>query len=114
MIYLLEHYGFCNGVKNSIEILIKACKENKGVTLLHPLMHNDIEVEKLQNEYHFRTGKDDMLSNDAIVFSAHGHTKEEEEKYPSRIIGTISEVPNYEEWGTGKVKINGRVWIRIK
>ena len=83
MIYLLKHYGFCSGVKNSIEILIKACRENKEVTLLHPLMHNDMEVEKLQNEYHFRTGKDAMLSNDAIVFSAHGHTKEEEGKYHS-------------------------------
>lgn len=41
-------------------------------------------------------------------------TEEEEEKYPSRIIGTISEVSDYEEWGTGKVKTNGRVWIRIK
>lgn len=41
-------------------------------------------------------------------------TDEEEEKYPSRIIGTISEIPNYEEWGSGKVKVNGRVWIRIK
>ena len=41
-------------------------------------------------------------------------TEEEEEKYPSRIIGTISEVPDYEEWGSGKVKTNGRVWIRIK
>lgn len=41
-------------------------------------------------------------------------TEEEEEKYPSRIIGIISEVPDYEEWGTGKVKTNGRVWIRIK
>ena len=41
-------------------------------------------------------------------------TQEEEEKYPSRIIGTISEVPNYEEWGTGNIKVNGRVWIRIK
>ena len=41
-------------------------------------------------------------------------TEEEEEKYPSRIIGTISEIPDYEEWGTGKVKVNGRVWIRIK
>ncbi len=83
MIYLLKHYGFCNGVKNSIEILIKACRENKGVTLLHPLMHNDMEVEKLQSEYHFRTGKDAVLSFDAIVFSAHGHTKEEEEQYHS-------------------------------
>lgn len=83
MIYLLKHYGFCNGVKNSIEILIKACKENKDVTLLHPLMHNDMEVEKLQKEYHFKTGKDEVLSDDAIIVSAHGHTKEEEEQYHS-------------------------------
>lgn len=41
-------------------------------------------------------------------------TEEEEEKYPSRIIGTISEIPTYETWGTGNVKVNGRVWIRIK
>lgn len=41
-------------------------------------------------------------------------SEEEEEKYPSRIIGTISEIPTYEEWGTGKVKVDGRVWIRIK
>ena len=41
-------------------------------------------------------------------------TEEEEEKYPSRIIGTISEIPSYEEWGTGKVKVNGRIWIRIR
>ena len=41
-------------------------------------------------------------------------TEEEEERYPSRIIGTISEIPDYEEWGTGKVKVNGRIWIRIR
>lgn len=41
-------------------------------------------------------------------------TEKEEEKYPSRIIGTISEIPTYETWGTGNVEVNGRVWIRIK
>ena len=41
-------------------------------------------------------------------------TEDEERRYPSRIIGTISEIPSYEEWGTGKVKVNGRVWIRIR
>jgi len=41
-------------------------------------------------------------------------TEEEEEKYPSRIIGTISEIPTYETWGTGNVEVNGRVWIRIR
>lgn len=28
-------------------------------------------------------------------------------------IGTISAVPDYEEWGTGKVKVNERVWIKV-
>jgi hypothetical protein len=41
-------------------------------------------------------------------------TEEEEEKYPSRIIGTISAVPDYEEWGEDKVKVNGRIWIKVK
>lgn len=45
-------------------------------------------------------------------------TDEEVQKYPLSIIGTISAVPDYEEWGGGSdrdpVKVNGRVWIRIK
>lgn len=41
-------------------------------------------------------------------------TEEEEEKYPSRIIGTISAVPNYETWGAGNVEVNNRIWIKIK
>ena len=41
-------------------------------------------------------------------------TEEEEEKYPSRIIGTISEIPDYDTWGTGNVAIDGRIWIYVK
>ena len=41
-------------------------------------------------------------------------TREEIRNYPERIIGTVSEVPSYETWGTGDVKVNGRIWIRIK
>ena len=41
-------------------------------------------------------------------------TEEEEEKYSSRIIGTISEIPTYNTWGSGNVDINGRIWIRIR
>ena len=29
-------------------------------------------------------------------------------------IGFVSAVPDYEEWGTGNVKVNGRVWIRVR
>ena len=49
-------------------------------------------------------------------------TEEEEEKYPSRIIGTISAVPDYEIWRAGdlnseteeEIYVNGRIWIRIR
>ena len=41
-------------------------------------------------------------------------TEEEWQKYPHCIIGTISAVPDYEEWGTENIKVNGRVWIRIR
>ena len=29
-------------------------------------------------------------------------------------IGFISAVPDYEEWGEDKIKVNGRVWIRVR
>ena len=41
-------------------------------------------------------------------------TEEEEEKYPSRIVGTISEIPDYEKWGSSDVEVNGRIWIYVR
>ena len=42
-------------------------------------------------------------------------TEEEEMKYPSRIIGTISAVPEYEIWhGGADVIVDGRVWIKVR
>ena len=46
-------------------------------------------------------------------------SEEEEEKYPSRIIGTVSAVPDYAIWfggdnGDRPIEVNGRVWIRIR
>lgn len=39
-----------------------------------------------------------------------------DEEYRDRgycAIGTISAIPEYEEWGTGKIKVNGRIWIKV-
>ena len=40
-------------------------------------------------------------------------TREEIMMYPDCIIGYVSEIPDYEEWGTGHIKVNGRIWIKI-
>ena len=41
-------------------------------------------------------------------------TEEEERNYPTCIIGTISAVPEYSIWGPNNIKVNNRVWIKIK
>lgn len=41
-------------------------------------------------------------------------TREEVREYPDRIVGTVSEIPEYETWGTGNVKVNERIWIKVR
>ncbi len=41
-------------------------------------------------------------------------TDEEYQKFGYCAIGTISAVPDYEVWGSGNVKVNGRIWIKVK
>ena len=47
-------------------------------------------------------------------------TREEVISWPDRIVGTVSCVPDYEEWGGGEgadrpsVKVNGRIWIKVR
>ena len=44
-------------------------------------------------------------------------TREEIIKYPDRIVGTVSCVPEYETWGSGDrdpVNVNRRIWIKVR
>ena len=47
-------------------------------------------------------------------------TREEIREWPDRIVGTVSCVPTYDEWGGGEnadrpsVKVNGRIWIKVR
>ena len=40
-------------------------------------------------------------------------TDEEYKNYGYCAIGTISAIPNYDEWGKNKIKVNNRVWIKV-
>lgn len=44
-------------------------------------------------------------------------TRQEVIQYPDRIVGTVSCIPDYEEWGQGDrpaVKVDGRIWIKVR
>lgn len=60
----------------------------------------------------------DYNAGDTVGASANGKvikmTREEIKEYPDRIVGIISEIPTYETWGTGNVKVNGRIWVKVR
>lgn len=62
--------------------------------------------------------REDYHNGDCLCASRGGlaskMSREEIIKYPDRIIGIVSEIPEYEEWGTGKVKVNNRIWVKVK
>ena len=41
-------------------------------------------------------------------------TRDEICKYPDCIVGIVSEIPNYKNWGTDNIKVNDRIWIKVK
>lgn len=60
----------------------------------------------------------DYNAGDTVGASANGKvikmTREEIKEYPDRIVGIVSEIPEYETWGTGNVEVDGRIWIKVK
>lgn len=64
-----------------------------------------------ENRYEFKAG-------DAVCAAPGGTvskmTRDEIISYPDRIIGTVSEIPEYATWGQNNIKVNDRIWIRIR
>ena len=41
-------------------------------------------------------------------------TRDEIREYPDRIVGIVSEIPEYETWGSGNTIVDGRIWIKVR
>ena len=62
--------------------------------------------------------KEEYKAGDAVCSGPNGTiskmTRAEIRDYPERIVGTVSEIPTYEVWGSGNIKVNGRIWIKVR
>lgn len=60
----------------------------------------------------------DYHSGDTVCAGPEGKvvkmTREEIREWPDRIVGVVSEIPEYETWGSGDVEVDGRIWIKVK
>lgn len=92
-----DTYGFCQGETNDAKTPLAVAGR--------------VLVYTYQNRYNYKIG-------DCVCAAPNGTvdimTRKEVKEYPDRIVGTVSEIPDYEVWGTGNVKVNNRIWIKVK
>ena len=96
-----DTYGFAIGETDKAITPIAVA----GRVLAHPMEDRE--------EYRYHIGGFVGASENGRVTIM---TPDEVRNYPESIIGTISAVPDYEEWGAEghKVRVDGRVWIKVK
>lgn len=92
-----DTFGFSIGETNKAQTPIAVC----GRVLAYPY----------EDRYKFIAGA-------AVCSGPNGTislmTREEIKEWPDAIIGYVSEIPEYKEWGTDKIQINNRIWIKLK
>jgi 4-hydroxy-3-methylbut-2-enyl diphosphate reductase len=73
-----ERSGFCFGVRNAVEIAEKALARGEEVFSLGPIVHNDIEVERLATMGLATVNHDEFkkLKNCKVLIRAHGEPPE--------------------------------------
>lgn len=92
-----DTFGFSIGETNKAQTPIAVC----GRVLAYPY----------EDRYKFTAGA-------AVCSGPNGTislmTREEIKEWPDAIIGYVSEIPEYKEWGTDKIQVNNRIWIKLK
>lgn len=69
-VILSKSCGFCKGVKHSLSLAEEAKNKYERLFCLHPLIHNDTIVRKL--DIPLVKSVDDLKAGDAVIVSAHG------------------------------------------
>ena len=104
----IEKFQPCDGiVSDTFGFAIGETKENKTPLAVAGRVLAYCEGDR--NDYH--SGDTVGAGPDGKVIKM---TREDIQKWPDRIVGIVSEIPQYETWGTGNVLVDGRIWIKIK
>ena len=92
-----DTYGFSIGETSYANTPIAVC----GRVLAYPWEHREL----------FKPGEAVCSGPNGTISRM---TRDEIRYWPDAIVGYVSEIPDYEEWGSDKVKVNGRIWIKVK
>lgn len=92
-----DTFGFSIGQTDKAQTPIAVC----GRVLAYPY----------EDRYEFTAGAAVCSAPDGKVSLM---TREEIKEWPDAIVGYVSEIPEYDYWGSEKIYVNGRIWIKVK
>lgn len=92
-----DTFGFSIGETDKAETPIAVC----GRVLAYPY----------EDRYKFIAGAAVCSGPDGTISLM---TREEVKEWPDAIVGYVSEIPEYKEWGPDKIQVNNRIWIKVK
>lgn len=73
-IFLAEHAGFCDGVKNALNLALRQAAKKKKVTTLGPLVHNEKVVQFLMQKKIGVVSHPEELEKGVVIIRTHGVT----------------------------------------
>ena len=108
-----DRSGFCFGVRNAVEIAEKALARNEKVFSLGPIVHNDIEVERLSNLGLVSINHEEFISMKyrKVLIRAHGEPPETYEIALKNNITIIEATCPIVKRLQSKIK---EIWIKAK
>ncbi len=92
-----DTFGFSIGETDKAKTPIAVC----GRVLAYPY----------EDRYKFTAGAAVCSGPDGTISLM---TREEVKEWPDAIVGYVSEIPEYKEWGPDKIQVNNRIWIKVK
>lgn len=77
-VILADKYGFCFGVKRAIKITEKNAQNNPNTLTLGPLIHNPLEISRLEKNFGVKVQEDITKLGDSksVIIRTHGITKQ--------------------------------------
>ena len=77
-VILADKYGFCFGVKRAIKITEKIAQNNPNTLTLVPLIHNPLEISRLEKNFGVKVQEDITKLGDSksVIIRTHGITKQ--------------------------------------
>ncbi|GAB0173561.1 4-hydroxy-3-methylbut-2-enyl diphosphate reductase [Helicobacter trogontum] len=77
-VILADKYGFCFGVKRAIKITEKIAQNNPNTLTLGPLIHNPLEINRLEKNFGVKVQEDitNLGDSKSVIIRTHGITKQ--------------------------------------